>query len=140
MTSGDLSYREECEKAYLQLPLSRSDRRELSTHKLPHPGHPDQAFHKFLSASACRSRGKRVYSQGERLWLPSRASLKRSSNIANGTVSLKGSPSKGVTIRHFGGGQDRPHAVDRATNRNTGMRFSKGTLCESIDGFITKVC
>ena len=124
VTSGDQSYREECEKAYLQMPLSRSDRREPSTHKMPHPGHPDEAYRKFLAGFGMQEPWERVYSQGERLWLPSRASVKRSSNIANGTVALRGSPSKGTTLRQFGGGQDRPHAVSRTTN-GTSMRFPK---------------
>jgi hypothetical protein len=128
VTSGDLSYREECEKAYLQMPLSRSDRREPSTHKVSHPGHPDQSYHKFLSGFGMQEPWERVYSQGERLWLPSRVGIKRSSNIANGSVRLPGSPSKGVTLRQFGGGQDRPHAVHRATNPSAGMRFPKTPL------------
>ena len=115
VTSGDRSYLEDCDRKYLEAPLSRSDRREPSTHKMPHPGVPDDKYYKFLSGFGMQEPTEKIYSQGERLWLPSRAGLQRSEAIANGKVSLKGSPSKIGTLRNFGP-EDKPHWTDRSRN------------------------
>ena len=57
VTSGDLSYREECEKAYLQLPLSRSDRESRARTSCPTPATQTRPSTNSSPASACRSRG-----------------------------------------------------------------------------------
>lgn len=113
VTSGDRSYLEDCDRKYLEAPLSRSDRREPSTHKMPHPGEPEDKYYKFLSGFGMQEPKEKIYSQGERLWLPSRAGHQRSDAIANGRVTLKGSPSKDRTLRQHGP-EDKPHWADRS--------------------------
>lgn len=116
VTSGDRSYMEDCDRKYLEAPLSRSDRREPSTHKMPHPGEPDEKYYKFLSGIGMQLPKEKIYSQGERLWLPSRTGVQRSEARSNGRVTLRGSPSKGDTLRQYGGDQDKPHYIPRSTS------------------------
>lgn len=116
VTSGDRSYLEDCDRKYLEAPLSRSDRREPSAHKMPHPGQPDDKYYKFLSGFGMQEPKEKIYSQGERLWLPSRSGVLRAEAIANGRVALRGSPSKGNTLRQYGGDQDKPHYIHRSTS------------------------
>jgi hypothetical protein len=119
VSSGDRSYIVDWQKKYAEVPLSKSDRRELSTHRMPHLGEPDEKYRKFLSGIGLQLGNEKVYSQPERLWLPSRAGLTRSQNIAQGTVKLAGSPSKGASLRQSGVGQDSSHGVFRASSTKT---------------------
>lgn len=90
VTSGALSAREEWDRYWNESKLSQSERTEVSHSKeLPYPGDIDDKFRRHLSGIGMQEPWEKVYSQGERLWLPSRANLIRTDNIANTTVRIR---------------------------------------------------
>jgi len=95
-----------------EVKLSLSERREPSSHRLSQPVDPGFKYKKFLSGFGMQEPWEKVYSQGERLWLPSRANATRSKHVAEGVVNLKGAPSRGKEMRLYGP-QDKPHHTRR---------------------------
>jgi len=82
-----------------QVRLSVSSRMHPSEHKLTAPVEPGQPYRKFLSGFGMQEPWEKVYSQGERRWLPSRASLSRQQNISNGTVAVAVGAALGCSSR-----------------------------------------
>ena len=117
VTSGDRSYWENCEREYLETRLSMSESREPSTRRLPKIAAADDKYKKFLSGFGMQEPNEKVYSQAERLWLPSRVGLVRSKAIVDGKVTVN-SPIKGQALRQHGP-QDKPHFVPRSNSSKT---------------------
>tara|TARA_B110000090_G_scaffold186923_1_gene216029 strand:- start:50 stop:607 length:558 start_codon:yes stop_codon:yes gene_type:complete len=132
VTTAGESAANDWDRQYNDTKLSRSIREKPTGTKMAYPGDPDEKFYKFLSGFGMQEPWEKIYSQGERLWLPSRAGTARTHTIANETVKLVkkiniddkqiqigGTPSKkSQSLRRFGGAmyQDKPHTVDRGRN------------------------
>lgn len=110
VTSAAETYLIAEEQYAMEVKLSLSERREPSYHKLSAPVDPGFKYRKFLSGMGMQEPWEKVYSQGDRLWLPSRANMSRQSHITHDKVQIDGNPSIGKEIRQHGP-QDKPHHI-----------------------------
>jgi hypothetical protein len=123
VTSAAETYLAAEEAFETQCKLSISNRLSPSKHKLTTPVDPGPKYRKFLSGMGMQEPWEKVYSQGERLWLPSRAGQSRQKLLQVGTeedftdekVDRVAFSSK---LRKFGN-QDAPHHTHRALNLRT---------------------
>jgi hypothetical protein len=112
VTSAAETYIKAQEMFEQEVKLSLSERSEPSRHRLTEPVDPGFKYKKFLSGFGMQEPWEKVYSQGERLWLPSRASTSRQKHILEDVKRVNGTPSKGKELRGYGP-QDKPHYVNR---------------------------
>ena len=112
VTSAAETYMIAQEQFEQECKLSLSERREPSYHRLTQPVDPGFKYKKFLSGFGMQEPWEKVYSQGERLWLPSRASTTRTKHIAEDIVKIRGAPSAGKEMRQHGP-QDKPYHTRR---------------------------